>query len=305
MDDPGQALSASRTQQGEHAPQPFNWSGVLTLTPAVSLVALFVGAPFLLLVRLSLYAPTAGRGFYSPGTWSLQAYSSTLDGHGLSIVLYTVLFSLVVTAVTLSVSCPLALFVSALSRRNQILALVLLLVPKSTGLLAMLFGLQRLLPRGHGGAVIAEVSLIVPYAVLVLVVQLNSIGRQLPVAAAGLGASPWQVLRRVTLPLSLPGIVVAGQLALIWGLGGFLGPLFLGGPDQTTLSLELYRQAFDYSRWPRAAALAVELMGATMLVIWLCRRVCCGPSFARPDRVPETNTFAALRDEARVSWYDR
>ena len=287
MADPGENMRVSRTPLHEEpATRPSFCSRILPITPAVALVASVVVAPLVLLIRLSLYAPTAGRGFYSPGTWSLQAYSSTLDGHGLSIVLYTVMFAVAVTVVTLSVSCPMALFVSALPRPHQILALVLLLVPKSAGLLAMLFGLQRLLPRGNVGAVIAEVSLIVPYAVLVLVVQLNSIGRQLPHAAAGLGASPCQVLRRVTFPLSLPGILVAGQLALIWSLGGFLGPLFLGGPDQTTLSVELYRQAFDYSRWPRAAALAVELMGATMLVIWLCGRVYSGRSFAGPDRIP-------------------
>ena len=286
MADSGENMRVTRTPLNEPATPPSFWSSVLPVSPAVALVAGVVVAPLVLLIRLSLYAPTAGRGFYSPGTWSLQAYSSTLDGHGLSILLYTLIFAVAVTAITLIVSYPLALFVSALPRRIRILALVLLLVPKSAGLLAMLFGLQRLLPRGHIGAVIAEVSLIVPYAVLVLVTQLNSISRHLTAAAVGLGASPSQVFRRVTLPLSLPGIVVTGQLALIWGLGGFMGPLFLGGPDQTTLSVELYRQAFDYSRWPRAAALSVELMGATIFVVWLCGRGYSGRSFARPHRIP-------------------
>ena len=246
---------------------------MLPLTPAVALVAGCVVAPMVLLIRLSLFAPAVGRGFFRPGTWSLQAYSSILDGHGLSILLYTVLFAMVVAATTLVTSFPIAMFVATLPRRTQVFAIVLVLLPKTTGLLANLFGLQQLLPRGDFGAVIAEASLIIPYSVLVLVVQLNSIHQQLPDAAAGLGAGPWQRFRRVTLPLSLPGLVVAGQLALIWGLGGFLGPMFLGGPDQTTLSVELHHQAFDYSRWPRASALAVMLMGTMMLVIWLCGQV--------------------------------
>jgi ABC-type spermidine/putrescine transport system permease subunit I len=45
-------------------------------------------------------------------------------------------------------------------------------------------------------------------------------------------------------------------------MGAFLGPLLLGGPEQTTLSVEIHRQAFEYGRWPRAAALAVLLVAA-------------------------------------------
>ena len=82
-------------------------------------------------------------------------------------------------------------------------------------------------------------------------------------AARGLGASAWQTFRRVTLPLSVPGLVLAGELALVWGLGAFLGPLFLGGPAEITLSVEVHRQAFEYGRWPRAAALGVVLIGTT------------------------------------------
>ncbi len=277
------------------------WSERLALTPAVALVTCFVAAPLLLLTRLSLFAPPAGRGFFRPGTWSLQAYSFILDGHGMSILMFTVMFAAVVTVMTLSVAYPLALFVSSLSKRSQVLALVLILMPKSAGLLAMMFGLQRLLPRGFCGAAIAEMSLIVPYSVLVLVVQLNSIGRQAADAGAGLGASPWQVFRRITLPLSMPGLVVAGQLSLIWGLGGFLGPLFLGGPEETTLSVELYRQAFDYSRWPRSAAQAVVLMGTTMFAVWLCR-------FVRLFPWPETqfgHSFTTTAGPATAGGYGK
>jgi ABC-type spermidine/putrescine transport system permease subunit I len=70
------------------------------------------------------------------------------------------------------------------------------------------------------------------------------------------------VFWRVTLPLSAPGLVLAGQLALVWGVGAFLGPLLLGGPPEATLSVEVHRQAFEYGRWPHAAAQAVLLVAA-------------------------------------------
>ena len=136
----------------------------------------------------------------------------------------------------------------------------MILIPKTSGLLATLFGLQRWLPRGVIAAVISEVYLIIPYAVLVLYAQLRSIDSRLFDAASGLGANGWQVFRTVTLPLSRSGLLVAFQLSFIWGLSAFLGPLFLGGPEETTLSVELHRQAFEYGRWPRAAAEAVALL---------------------------------------------
>ena len=49
-------------------------------------------------------------------------------------------------------------------------------------------------------------------------------------AARGLGASPWQTFRRVTLPLLAPGLAIAVQLTLAWALGAFIGPLLLGSP---------------------------------------------------------------------------
>ena len=102
--------------------------------------------------------------------------------------------------------------------------------------------------------------LILPYAVLVLFVRVVAIDPTLEAVARGLGASRRQVFLRVTLPLSAPGLILAGQLGLVWGLGAFLGPMILGGPAETTLSVEVNRQAFEYGRWPRAAALTVLLV---------------------------------------------
>ena len=98
--------------------------------------------------------------------------------------------------------------------------------------------------------------------------QLLNLDSTLRDAARGLGANPWQVFRRVTWPLSLPGVVLAFQFGLMWGLGAFLGPLFLGGPNQTTLAVELHRQAFEYGRWPLAAAESVGLLLLVAIAAW-------------------------------------
>jgi ABC-type spermidine/putrescine transport system permease subunit I len=122
------------------------------------------------------------------------------------------------------------------------------------------------LTHSLAGVLIAETYLILPYAVIVLVPAFDRIDPGLTAAARGLGASPWAAFRRVTWPLSLPGVVVAGQLCLIWALGAFVGPVLLGGPDQMTLAVLVERHGVLYSDWPRGAATAV----LTLITIGVC-----------------------------------
>src|SRR5262245_52033016 len=246
----------------------------LLSAPAAGLLIGLLACPLLLLARVSLYEPAHGRGFFTPGTWTLANYAAVTDRHGLGLVGFTVLFGVAVAGLTLSVAYPLALFLRSLSGRWRAVALAGVLLPKLASVLVILFGLQQLLGaveatappirlvRNLFGALVGEVFLILPYAVLVLFVQVAGIDPTLEAAARGLGASSWLVLRRITLPLSVPGLVLAGQLGLMWGMGAFLGPLLLGGPAEITLSVEVHRQAFEYGRWPRAAATAVLLVAA-------------------------------------------
>jgi ABC-type spermidine/putrescine transport system permease subunit I len=253
----------------------------LLSAPAAALLAGLLACPLLLLVRVSLYEPGRGHGFFTPGTWTASNYAAVTDWYGLKLLLYTILFGAAVAALTVLLAYPFALFLRSLSSNWRRVALAAVLLPKLASVLVILFGLQRLLGdagpvnglllatglteepvrivRGPVGAVVGEAFLIFPYSVLVLFAQVTAIDPALEAAARGLGASWWQVFRRVTLPLSLPGLLLAGQLALIWGVGAFLGPLLLGGPEQTTLSVEIHRQAFEYNRWPHAAAAAVLL----------------------------------------------
>src|SRR4029079_19373899 len=107
------------------------------------------------------------------------------------------------------------------------------------------------------GVAIAATYLILPYSILILVLALDRIDPALVTAARGLGAGPWGAVQRVTLPLSVPGVVVAGQLCLIWALGAFVGPVLLGGPAQATLGVMVQKWGQEDSYWPRAPATAV------------------------------------------------
>ncbi|NBO93640.1 MAG: ABC transporter permease subunit [Planctomycetia bacterium] len=241
--------------------------------PAWTMLALFLAGPLALLVRVSLCESGQGRGFYVPATWTLAAYCDIFtDPVTRGILLFSVLAGLGITVMTLMIAYSLALFIHGLDDQPRRYVLSLVVFPKLCNVLALIYGLQLLLPRGLIGVVLTEVYLLLPYAILLIVAGMGRIEKSLIDAARGLGASRRQTFMRVTLPLSWPGLLAATQLTLLWAMAAVLGPIFFGGPESTTLAVELQRQATEYNRWPRAAALAVLLMIVLTPILWMGSR---------------------------------
>jgi ABC-type spermidine/putrescine transport system permease subunit I len=251
--------------------------------PAAALLALGLVAPLLLLVRVSLSQEAGPVGRFESDTWTLAAYSTLLgDPLVRSIWWLTAKVSLLITALTLAIAYPVALLLRRLSPRIKMLALIAIVLPKLANMLVIVYGLKALLGNEGPvnrlllalgatqapiafypnllGVVIGETYLVLPYALVVLTIGLEKIDRDLEDAARGLGASPGQVLWRVTLPLSLPALFTAAQLCLAWTFGMLVGPLLLGGPDEYTLGVEVQRLTLERLSWPRGAAAAVLLL---------------------------------------------
>jgi ABC-type spermidine/putrescine transport system permease subunit I len=192
----------------------------LLAAPAAALLLLFFLAPMLLLARVSLYEGggrsgfgIGGGGFYTPGTWTLQAYRTLLgEDYFREVLTFTVLLGVGVAGVTLAIAYPLSLFIHRLPPRAKALALTAVVLPKLANVLVLVYGLELLLGNSgpvngllvrlgaasepvmlfHNltGVLIGETYLILPYAVLVLVAALDRIDPALLPAARGLGAGP-------------------------------------------------------------------------------------------------------------------
>lgn len=175
----------------------------------------------ILTVRMSLHASGTGAGLFEPGSVSLTQWLSVIDEHHRGIVLTTVLTGLGVGLLSTALGGLLALLAAPLEGPRFIGAMVLVLAPRLSGVLASLFGLQRLLPRGWIGSLLAETWLLIPYSTLILVIGLRGIDPDLLAAARGLGASRWQVLRWIVCPLLLPAVALTLQLGWVWVLGRF------------------------------------------------------------------------------------
>lgn len=116
-----------------------------------------------------------------------------------------------------------------------------------------------------------------PFMVLPLYAMLSRLELVLEEAAADLGARPVVVFARITLPLSLPGVVAGCALVFVPAVGEYVIPELLGGPDAALIGRVLWGEFFGNRDWPVAAALAVGLLavllGVPWVAVWVGRRV--------------------------------
>jgi len=110
--------------------------------------------------------------------------------------------------------------------------------------LVVAFGLLRYISMifepGLLNMIIGHITFQIAFVALVVRSRLVSLGRDMEEAARDLFASSWYLLRRITLPLLLPGIVAGAMLAFTLSLDDFVISFFTAGPESVTLPLYIY-----------------------------------------------------------------
>lgn len=227
--------------------------------------------------------------------WTLGNLSRMVtDGVAQRVFLITFRTATIVTACTALIGYPVA-FALAQMRRSWANALLLLvLLPFWTSVLVRTYAWMVLLGRTGVmnqlllylgvieqplrvlntslAVIIAMTHILLPYMILPTYSVLLGIDRSLPRAAAGLGATPFGVLREVWLPLSLPGATAGAMLVFVLSLGFFITPALVGGPRDLVVAM-LIQQQVDLVNWPFASALSAALLLVTLLVLGVGHRL--------------------------------
>ena len=99
-----------------------------------------------------------------------------------------------------------------------------------------------------------------PFMILPLYANLEKMDLTLLEAAADLGCKPWQGFLKITLPLSIPGIVAGCLLVFIPAVGEFVIPSLLGDPGMLMIGKVLWTEFFNNRDWPVASAVAIALL---------------------------------------------
>lgn len=156
----------------------------------------------------------------------------------------------------------------------RLLMLAPLLLPEILSAIALLFVLYQIkLGTSWGiGLQIGHTLITLPYVFLNVTSALYNIDPSLELAARSLGARPWTVFKRVTLPMIKPGLFAGCMFAFIISFDLFAMSLLLKGVGQIPLPVQLY----DYLRWdfdPVAAAVSSVSILLTLIIVLLTQRV--------------------------------
>lgn len=236
------------------------------------------------LVFALLYAPIA-----VVAVFSFNAARSGMEWRGATLEWYRLLFaneqvqsalkvSLVVavasTALATVLGTALALALERHIRRGRELINGLLAVPVFVPdivlavALLLFFGVMRLwtglFELGLTTIIAGHVTFQIPFVAMVVRARLNGMDPALDEAARDLGATSAQVLRHVTLPLLLPGIVAGAMLAFTLSLDDFVVSFFSGGPGSTTLPVFIY-SSVKRGVTPEIHALSTLLMAVSVV----------------------------------------
>lgn len=112
--------------------------------------------------------------------------------------------------------------------------------------------------------VVGSLHVFFPMMVLPLVAALGKVDPNLEDAARMLGGAGWRVFLRVTLPLSLPGLLLGFALVFTLTAGSFVTPAILGGTNVMMLGNLIEQQIFVVYNWPFGATIAAVLVGVVL-----------------------------------------
>ncbi|GAM52109.1 spermidine Putrescine ABC transporter permease component PotB [bacterium endosymbiont of Mortierella elongata FMR23-6] len=188
---------------------------------------------------------------------------------------------------------PVALFIALQPIHYRNMLLILISIPMWANLLVRLYAWIVLLQDGGGveqllhwlhlkkdvlgllytgtATAIGLLYAFVPFMILPIYASLEKIDWRLVDAASDLGANRWQTLRRIIMPLALPGVISGCTLVFVPALGVYIIPDILGGSRFLMIGNLIHLQYTSAHNWPFGAALSFVLLGFALLGILLCR----------------------------------
>ncbi|CDN49550.1 ABC transporter permease [Neorhizobium galegae] len=264
---------------------------LLLIAPAAILLGVFLVLPYLNIVVMSFRMPGQGTP-YGPG-FTLGNYGKFFsDFFYVQQVINTLWIGFLTTFICLVLGYPVALQLARGASAFRALGYALVLSPLLVGIVIRSYGWTILLGNngiinrtltGWGlidgplplmynalGIIIALVHVFLPFMILPIMSAIQGIDPSLEAAARSLGASKVTSFRRITLPLSLPGIQAGCILVFVLSLSAYVTPSLIGGLRVKTMAVTVVDALIDTFQWPFGSALALMLSvtGAIFVVIF-------------------------------------
>ena len=264
---------------------------VLVIGVPMTFLLLFFASPFLIVLKISL-SQMDGIGFkdistFSDGVWTLQlklANFGTVLVEDLYLLAYlsSVKYAAITTVICLAIGYPFAYFLARSRPEIRPALLMLVMLPFWTSFLLRVYAWKMLLADDGVfnqlfnwlglqteplkmmytpfSLTLGMVYTYLPFMVLPLYATLVKMDIRLLEAARDLGASPWVAFWKVTVPLSMNGIIAGALLVFIPCVGEFVIPELLGGPQTLMIGRVLWDEFFSNNDWPLASSVAIAMI---------------------------------------------
>jgi spermidine/putrescine transport system permease protein len=190
---------------------------------------------------------------------------------------------------------PLAYIITRMDRKWQNVLLLLVMVPFWINFLVRSFAwviilrtqglintfLQKIgiideplqLLYNNGAVLLGMVYALLPFMVLPVYVSIEKLDRRMLEAAYDLGATPFKAFWKVTLPLTMPGIIAGSILVFVPSLGMFVVPDIMGGAKSALIGNVIENQFKSALDWPFGSALSIILILLSLILIYLYNRI--------------------------------
>ena len=277
----------------------------LVILPPMLWLGLFFLIPFFVVLQVSLADPALTRPpftsiFTWEGLWPSQ-FIGDFENYAflLSDSLYinsywnSIKIAAIGAFVCLIIGYPIAYVIARADARSRNTLLLLVILPFWTSSLLRVYALIGMYsPNGFINTALSWLGIIdrplqlmqtdfavysgivityLPLMILPLYSALEKLDGDLMEAANDLGAGPLQTFWRITLPLSMSGIVAGSLLVFIPSVGEFVIPALLGGPDQLMIGKTLWTEFFNNRDWPLASSVAMVMLAFLVIPMMFLR----------------------------------
>jgi len=258
----------------------------LLLAPGLAWLAVFFLVPLGFLAYQSLQSGSIDFGYAF--TWAWGNYWDAIRGYRGQFE-RSLIYAGIATVLALLASYPVAYWIAFHGGRWKNLLLLFIVAPFFVTYLIRTLAwetilsdhgfvvrtLQTLHLVAHGGRVLNTSTAVVagitynflPFMALPLYVALEQIDARLLEAAEDLYASRWKAFLRVTLPLSLPGVVAGTLLTFIPAAGDFINAQLLGSPTNHMIGNVIQSKFLELTDYPAAASMSFLLMAAILVAV--------------------------------------
>jgi spermidine/putrescine transport system permease protein len=256
------------------------------LGPGIAWLLVFFVVPMYFMARLSLETGTATTGFEF--TWEFSNFPDSLSENSEQFI-RSFVYAGVATVLALLIAYPLAYAIAFRAGKWKTALLFAVIAPFFTTYLIRTLAWQTILSDqspvvdvlrtvglvSEGGRVLDTSASVIagltynflPFMILPIYASLERIDQSLIEAAKDLYASAATTFRKVTLPLTAPGIVAGTLLTFIPAAGDYINAEFLGSPSQAMIGNVIQSKYLAVTDYPAAAALSLILMALILALV--------------------------------------